>query len=417
MFHHFQSKNDFAVSKVQQGATTWNMLSDQATESSAPILSVTKQIQPQSATVAWGTFADYSLDPSTCDVLQSVYLKLSVAALTAASGTVAFVNDGQNFLIRAELSHGPNIINTIYPESSYLREISELSSAEKRRLLPMAGNATSANRITFSTSGGNYFIRLNFPAITDGGQGLPIAALNGPLRVRLYYQDQTLVINKSAGGGTALTLTGAITASQLYVNGYMFQSDASRQALINTLSKNAPVMFRTAVPVQQPRTTVPSGSTTVNIPLNAFVGPFSHLFFIARLASDLSTAGAVQYDNYQVLSTITLKSASGQILPAGVATDCSFNLACWSESGLYGDGTDVASTLGGTAKNAYLLSFADNITGVFQGEASGYYQMSGFEQCTLTMPTTGAAWVVDVIGYRYSYLSLNGNGQLESLTN
>lgn len=400
--------DQFALSKVQTAHGAVFQPSAQASAQLNPQQDVFKVVASMSSTPQWGSFADWNLSPSDFSILNDVICRIDVSAISGITGGPAsFVADGTFLIQRVEVSIAEKLVDVIYPEAMYARDLTENINEVKSRFMKLSKNDTLANRKTYGASAQSFYIQL--PSFWTVQPGFFVRALNSPIKIRVVLANLGDVVQVNGGTGTA---SATVNAVSLIASGKEFANQNTALMQLASYRKVPQILFRYLTPVQMSKQSLVAGSTTYGVNLTSIQGWVSHLFVIVRTAAHVATSYANAPDQFETLASLNIKTTGGSLITGGseLLSDYALNY----QSTLYwpGDLSDVASTLGSGPKSLYTISFSqDPLRVTHHGAQLGGYQFSGSEILNLTFPAQlSANNVVDIIAMTYSTLALDSAG-------
>ena len=311
-----------------------------------------------------------------------------------------------NWLSRLiEVSIGPELIQSIYPENGFTQNLLHLNNETKAKVLPAAGNLALATRQSHTAAGQTLYMDLPISFIQKYGWLTKSHA--APLRIRIYHADLTTIVDTD---GTAPVMS--ISAQSLNVAGRSFQHQASLGAVVAAQRKLGRVDTRVLDVIQQ-QTALASGSSVYTVQLQSFVGVFDHITFVVRASSSVSTALGNAPDNFVAVSSYNMKDSGGNMLVPEITS--AYALGPYLGSYVTGDATDIYSGLGVTQRNIYTIFWGSRPEeSLRKGTGHGYSKLTGLEKLQVTFPSAiGSNYVIDVIGYVWANVSADANGNVK----
>ena len=391
---------------LKTAAGNANLPSHQAKDIFVPTYEITRNFSANSLG-SFSTYSEFVLDPSQLpDILDKVTLVLTFPAATMTGGTViSLVNDGAFLSRLIEVSIGSEVVSSIYPEHGYTQGVLHLTNESKFKVMGAAGNKLVATRRTNCAAGQTLYIPVSIPWLQKFGWFSKAHAAQ--IRIKIYHAALSDVIQTD---GTVPVLS--ISSVGLNLGGRQYINQASVSAIVGMQQKLTKFDERFLDVIQQ-QTTLISGSSSYSVQLTNLVGNFDHVLFVVRAASSVGTALANAPDAFVAVSSYNFKNSSGDIIVP--ETNSAYALGPLMDKYILGDATDVASGLATTQKYIYPLFFGSRPEEALRkGTFHGSYKMTGLDKLTLTFGSAlGANYVVDVIGYVWSNLSVDSAGHVK----
>ena len=354
---------------------------------------------------SWSSYSQFTLTPDMLpDYIDTLTLVITLAAGTATSKSyLSLVNDGSFLAKLVEIRLGGQLLSSLYPEAWYVNPIIHWTNEQKLKYLPGIGNNTQTVRRAAGIAGQVLYINVPVPWITSKGWFVK-QALGQQLDIKIYHNDLNTIVQTD---GTSPSLT--ISSLTLNVSGRNYLSQANQMAAINNVRRLGTVHQRFLDPVQQ-QFTLASGSSQYTIQLTNMNGLYSHLLFVIRAASSISTPLGNAPDNFVALTSYSfLDSAGNIVLPTQTHA---YALGPYAAKYTRGDFTDVQGGLATAAgqKPIYGVFFdAEPEKSMRLGTQSGLYRMDGLARLQINFASAiGSNYVVDVIGYTLSSLETSG---------
>ena len=400
------TKDAFEKTGLKTSHGSFNLPSHQARTQFVPTSEIVRNFTANS-TSSWSTYSEFVLTPDQLpDVVDRFTLALTMGAGSMTGGTyINLVNDA-SFLSRLiEVSIGGELVSSLYPENGYVRNVLHLTTEEKFKVLPAAGNKLVATRKTNCAAGQTLYVNLPIPWVQK--YGWFSKSQQAQIRIKIYHADLSSIVNTD---GTVPVLP--INSVSLNVSGRQYLDQANVSALVSMQRKLGKVDERFLDVVQQQITLV-SGSTSYTAQLTNFIGNFDHVLFVVRAATSIGTALGNDPSAFVAVSSYNFKDSAGNLVMPETAS--AYALGPYLDKFVIGDGTDVAGGLGTTQKYVYPLFFGSRPSeALSKGTQHGFYKMSGLDKLNLTFASAlSAIYVVDVIGYAWANISADANGQVK----
>ena len=368
-----------------------------------------KNLTSQTASVAPGVYADFVINPTDIGLLRQVWLQVNLGAISGVTGgTGASFVDGNWLLQRFEVYIGSTVLDTVFPEANWVRDLLTYSNEEKARLNRAGGTNTLAARQTAAASAQTLYLRLR--SFWDVGRGFLVRKLSAPIRIRVYFDTAQNVTQLNSGTGTP---TFSINSVSLYILGRDWHSQNTLANAVANAKKVKAITSRYLSPWQMLKQSLISGSTNYSINLTSFTGAVSHLYFMVRYASSVAGAYTNTPDSTLALSQYALTLSSGQIIPGGSAIPSSLDELVVSKAYFPGDGTNLSIGLGTAAPaNVYVLSFSSApVDSETEGRQKGFWPMDGTQILQISFASSLASnAVVDVIAQTWQSVVVDQNG-------
>ena len=389
---------------LKTGAGIFNLPSHQAKSQFIPTYEVIRTFTANS-TGSWSTYSEFVLTPDQLpSIVDKFTLVLNMAAASHTGGTyINLVNDAAWLSRLIEVSIGGVLVSSIYPEKVYLESLLHKTTESKSKVMPLAGNDTLAHRKSNTAAGQTVYMDIPIPFIQK--YGWLASQAQAQLRIKVYHNDLSTIVDTD---GTAPVL--AFNSISLNVAGRIYSDPANVVALSHMQKKLGRVDQRFLDVVQQ-QLALPSGSTTYTLQLTNMVGLFDHLLFVVRTQAAVGTPLANSPDSFVNVVSYNLKDSAGNIvLPE---TSHAFALANYTNKYVTGDGSDIAGGLG-TQKAVYPIFFGGRPEeSLAKGSQHGFFKFDGLTKLQLTFAAAlSANYVVDVVGYVWSNISADSNGQI-----
>ena len=265
---HASTLDQFALSKVQTSSGAVFQPSSQAAAQLNAQQDVFKVVASLSATPQWGSFADWNLQPNDFSILNDVICKIDVSSISGITGGPAsFVADGTFLIQRVEVSIQDKIVDVIYPEAMYARDLTENINEVKSRFMALSKNATLATRKTYGASAQSFYIQI--PSFWTVQPGFFVRALNAPIKIRVVLANLGDVVQVNGGTGTASCTVNSVS---LIASGKEFANQATALQQLASYRKVPQILFRYLTPVQMSKQSLVAGSTTYVVFIKQF-GP------------------------------------------------------------------------------------------------------------------------------------------------
>ena len=387
----------------------FNLPTHQARNQFVPTYDVVRTFSANS-TGSWSTTSEFILTPDQLPhIVDKFTLVLNMAAASKTGGTyIGLVNDAAWLSRQIEVFIGGELLSTIYPERVYLENLLHQTNESKLKIMTVGGNDTQAHRRSNAAAGQTLYLDIPIPFIQK--YGWQSGQSQAQIRIKVYHNDLSTIVDTD---GTAPVL--AFNSVSLNVAGRIY-SDPSNVVALSHMQKKLGKVDQRFLDVVQQQLSLPSGSTNYVLQLTNLVGLFDHLLFVVRTAASVGTPLANAPDSFVAVASYNLKDSAGNfILPE---TAHAYALANYTNKYVTGDGTDVASGLGTTQKSVYPVFFGSRPEeSLTKGTQHGFFKFDGLTKLQLTFAAAlNAAHVVDVIGYVWSNVSADANGQVKKST-
>lgn len=352
-----------------------------------------------------GAQISFSILKNGSDVITDIAIKMAVSALTQTGGTYKRGCDGLPnwYHQRYELWSNGALIDTCYPENLDSNLISHNNDDEYTVLKKQVGMGTTAERNTAYASAQTFFLPLK-EMFSIFSQPCPINVIDD-LELRVYCGRGSVGALCEYDGTTPVMTLSDYKLVCVY-------SDAG-QAVNNFIRarSNEPqgfVVFDYSYGQKRwPVAASASTAQTIQLP-EVNNKDLIYMELQIKEQADLSTAGAINYRDYQALTNYNLKSGSNYLQAAQFdITDAYYRYYLLEDYDFLGQKNLISS-------NLYTISFSDNLSQSFgenQNTYAGSIDLSNVSDANVNVTlssTTNALYVYVNLVYAQRICIKNG---------
>lgn len=314
---------------------------------------------------------DFCREMDTCVISNTLCFQMS--ALTGLTGSPALA-PASFWIDRVDVLCNGNVVQTIWGDECFL--LPNLQRDEDRRYDNLAmGDYTSGStqRVTLAAAASSYYVRLPDFQYTQHG-AYAVLYPTHQMQLRIFMNP---LARLTVGSGTPACTFVACTLLQRVAR---LRADEG-VALRNQLALNKSFAYAYSECKRQV-VTIPSGTTTYNLPLTSITGRVHTIFFFLRPSTFASGA---DFWNFQAISQFELLSSSGANFVGGSPIT--------SVQSLFLNGNRISKSTFQTESgiNIHAYSFSADPEASLFGQHDGAANFSGSEQLRIVFPSATAA--------------------------
>lgn len=342
-------------------------------------LTTNQQVRASQVLPTLGNFQSFMIPRQGLQMVTSVNLISSISAMSKTGGT--YIRGTQGFGIQQydhlELWCAGVKLSNITAEQMYTNYLENNGYDYINAMNAAVGIASTAARATAAAAAQTFSVELD-ECFSLFAQPLPIHLLNADLELRVYYKQSISYLVETDGTAPSFSY------SDVYLDvEYTQIPDAVAKFIAERVAKDEFILFGYDWINVQNTIAAGTGATQFQFAMQQLVNlNVIKMDIIARLSSDLTTALAVNYVNYQSIASYNLKSASNFICGTLFdITDSYYRQALLLKYNPVGINNLYNA-------NIYMISYTDELDqvyGEFNNNYAGSRPFYGVTDATLTL--------------------------------
>lgn len=314
--------------------------------------------------------------------VEKANLQIVISAITKTGGTyVRGVNALPIFMFNdIELWQGGRKLSTVYPTKIFEETYAHNDSDEIQILKPALGIDSDANRATAAAAAQTFTIEMD-ELFALFSQPIEYFLLREELQFRFHPISSAALLVQTDGTSPTFSITSAV----LNVS-YVETSPQLNKVVSDMHAKEGIPKYH--YDYLELKYAIGTGQTQYpNVMQSLQNTDLVYLAFVLKLNSDLSTAGAYNYTNFQTLASWNIKSGSNYINDA--LFDITPTIYRQNQLDIYGF-RGTANLLG---QNIFAISWAHDLDEAFgenKNQFSGCKNMRGVVDATLNLTFSSA---------------------------